>query len=128
MDYDIYHTLVVNTEWERYFKMDWHKAGTLIIQVGTEPDGIYFLDHGHAKTVNARGKLIAKLHPGAIFGELAYFEGAKMRTATVIAETDVMVRKITAEDFHNLPTMMEIFRRIAASRQRWEHLLSIPIT
>jgi class 3 adenylate cyclase len=121
MDYSIYHTLVVNTQWERHFKMEWHKAGTVIIQVGAAPDGIYFLDYGQAKTMNARGELIATMDPGAIFGELAYFAGENKRTATVIAETDVVVRKISAEDFHNLPTIMEIFRRIAANRQRREH-------
>jgi class 3 adenylate cyclase len=120
MDYDIYHTLIVNTQWERYFKMEWYRAGTLIIQMGAEPDGIYFLDYGRAKTVDARGELIATMHPGAIFGELAYFEGKHKRTATVIAETDVVVRKITAQDFHNMPTVMEIFRRIAVSRQKRE--------
>ena len=126
MDYDIYHALVVDTQWERYFKMEWYRAGTLIIQVGAEPDGIYFLDYGHAKTVDAQGELIATMHPGAIFGELAYFAGEQKRTATVIAETDVVVRKITAQDFLNLPTIMEIFRRIAANRQRRERLSFSP--
>jgi len=121
MDYSIYHTLVVNTQWEQHFKMEWHKAGTVIIQVDTAPDGIYFLDYGQAKTVDARGELIATMHPGAIFGELAYFVGEQKRTATVIAETDVVVRKISAEDFRNLPTIVEIFRRIAANRQRREY-------
>jgi len=126
MDYDIYHALVVNTQWERYFKMEWYKAGTTIIQVGAEPDGVYFLDYGRATTVDARGEPIATMQPGAIFGELAYFEGGQKRTATVIAETDVVVRKIAAQDFGNLPTIMEIFRRIAASRQRREHLFLAP--
>jgi len=120
MDYDIYHALVVDIRWERYFKMEWYKAGTLIIQMGAEPDGIYFLDYGHAKIVDAQGTLISMMNPGAIFGELAYFEGEKKRTATVIAETDTVVRKISAQDFHNLPVIMEIFRRIAGNRQRRE--------
>ena len=120
MDYDIYRALVVDVGWEQYFKMEWYKAGTLIIQMGTEPDGIYFLDYGRAKAVDAQGTRIATMDPGAIFGELAYFEGEKKRTATVIAETDTVVRRISAEDFHNLPVIMEIFRRIAANRQRRE--------
>ena len=120
MDYDIYHALIVDTQWEEYFKMEWYKAGTLIIQMGVEPDGIYFLDYGRAKTVDAQGSLISTMDPGAIFGELAYFEGEKKRTATVIAEADTVVRKISAQDLRKLPVIMEIFRRIAASRQRRE--------
>jgi len=120
MDYDIYHSLVVDVQWERYFKMEWYRAGTVIIQMGTEPDGIYFLDYGRAKIVDASGTPISTMDPGAIFGELAYFEGEKKRTVTVIAETDVVVRKISAQDFHNLPVIMEIFRRIAARRKRRE--------
>ncbi|MDR3089029.1 MAG: cyclic nucleotide-binding domain-containing protein [Desulfobulbaceae bacterium] len=120
MDYEIYHALVVDVQWEQYFKMDWYKAGSLIIQMGAEPDGVYFLDYGRAKTVDGQGALISTMDPGAIFGELAYFAGEKKRTATVIAETDVVVRKISAADFHNLPVIMEIFRRIAAARHRRE--------
>ena len=120
MNYDIYHALIVDVRWEQYFKMEWYKSGTLIIQMGAEPDGIYFLDYGRAKTVDVQGTLISTMNPGAIFGELAYFDGEKKRTATVIAETDTVVRKISAEDFYKMPVIMEIFRRIAANRQRSE--------
>ena len=126
MDYDIYHALVVDVQWEQYFKMEWYKAGMLIIQMGTEPDGIYFLDYGRVKIVDAQGTLISMMGPGAIFGELAYFGGKQKRTATIIADTDTVIRRISAQNFHKFPVIMEIFRRIAANRQRQENLGAPP--
>mgnify|MGYP001764657311 CR=1 FL=1 len=91
MNPDFYHALVVDTSWERYFKLEWRKQGEEIITIGSVPDGIYYLDSGTAHTVNAKGELLSVIEEGSIFGEMAYFADEKRRTATVIAASDVLV-------------------------------------
>ncbi len=113
-----YHALVVDTEWEKYFKLEWRKKGETIIQIDSEPDGIYYLDSGTAKTVNDTGKLLSIIEAGTIFGEMAYFGGEQRRTATVLAKTDVVLRKISTEDFQKLPVIIKIVERIAMARRR----------
>ena len=118
MEPDFYHALVKDIAWERYFKLEWRKKGEVIIRIGSVPDGIYYLDSGIARTVNAQGELLSMMEAGAIFGEMAYFGSEKKRTATVIADTDVVLRKISTEDFRKLPVIIKIFERIAESRRQ----------
>lgn len=118
MNHDIYHALIVDTAWEELFKLEWHKEGSLIIKIGEEPDGIYYLDMGTAVTYNSDGKLLSTMSEGDIFGEMAYFGSENKRTATVIADSDVVVRKISTENFRKLPAIIEIFKKIADARQK----------
>lgn len=118
MDYDIYHTLIVDTAWEQKFKLEWHSKGSAIINIGDAPDGIYYLDYGVAKTFDGNGDLLSTMEEGTIFGEMAYFGNEQKRTATVIADSDVVVRRISTKDFRKLPVVIEIFRRIAEMRKR----------
>lgn len=118
MDYDIFHTLIVDTQWEQFFRLEWYKKGTVIIQINEAPDGIYYLDYGRAKILSEDGELLAILESGDIFGEMAYFGNEHRRTATIIAETDVVVRKIATADFQKLPIIVEIFRRIASAKKQ----------
>lgn len=117
MNHNIYHALVVDTKWENFFKLEWHSKGSVIIQIGDEPDGIYYLDTGTAKTYGSERQLLSTMEEGDIFGEMAYFANEKKRTATVIAESDVVVRKISTEDFRKLPVIIEIFQKIANARK-----------
>lgn len=118
MNHDIYHALIVDTSWERHFKLEWHSKGSTIIQIGDTPDGIYYLDTGTAKTYNSDNKLLSIIEEGDIFGEMAYFGSEQKRTATVIADSNVVVRKISTNDFSKLPVIIEIFRRIAQERRK----------
>ena len=118
MNQDFYHALVVDTKWEKYFKLEWRKKGEIIIKIDSLPDGIYYLDSGTATTVNSKGEVLSTLEAGSVFGEMAYFGGEQRRTATVIAATDVVLRKLATEDFHRLPVIMNIFERIAMARRR----------
>ena len=113
-----YHALVVDTEWERYFKLEWCKKGATIIKIDSVPDGIYYLDSGTVLAFNGEGELLATMAAGAIFGEMAYFGKEQKRTATVTAKTDVVLRRISTEDFKKLPVIIEIFERIAKARQQ----------
>lgn len=118
MNQEFYHALVVDTDWERYFKLEWRKKGETIIEIDSLPDGIYYLDSGTATTVNIRGEVLSTIEAGSVFGEMAYFGDEKRRTATVLATTDVVLRKLATEDFHKLPVIMKIFEQIAMGRRR----------
>ncbi|MGB3210669.1 MAG: cyclic nucleotide-binding domain-containing protein [Desulforhopalus sp.] len=118
MNSSFYHALVVDTEWERYFKLEWGKKGDTIIQIDSAPDGIYYLDIGTAVAYNRNGELLTTMEAGTIFGEMAYFGKEQKRTATVIAKTDVVLRRISTGDFKKLPVIIEIFERIAKARQQ----------
>ena len=118
MNHDIYHALIVDTAWEQFFKLEWHSKGSTIIRIGDTPDGIYYLDTGTAKTYNSDNELLSTMEEGDIFGEMAYFGSEHKRTATVIADSNVVVRKIATKDFSRLPVIIEIFKRIAEERKK----------
>jgi class 3 adenylate cyclase/CRP-like cAMP-binding protein len=118
MNSSFYHALVVDTEWERYFKLEWCKKGDSIIKIDSVPDGIYYLDSGTTVAFNGKGELLATMEAGTIFGEMAYFGKEKKRTATVLAKTDVVLRRISTEDFKKLPVIIKIFERIATARRQ----------
>ena len=118
MNPEFYHALVVDTAWEQYFKLEWRKKGETIIQIGSVPDGIYYLDSGTAQTMDSNGELLSLIEAGTIFGEMAYFGGEQRRTATVLAKTDVVLRKISTEDFRRLPVIINIVEHIAMARRR----------
>ena len=117
MNPDFYHALIEDTDWERFFKLEWRKKGAIIIQIDSVPDGIYYLDSGTAETVDRKGELLSIIEEGTIFGEMAYFGQERKRTATVLAKTDVVLRKISTEDFEKLPVIIKIFERIAVARK-----------
>ena len=118
MDPDFYHALVVDTGWEQFFKLQWKKAGEVIVEINSVPDGIYYIDSGTAETFNVRNELLSTMDAGMIFGEMAYFGKEKKRTATVRAKTDIVLRKISTRDFENLPIIIKIFERIAIARRQ----------
>jgi len=132
MDFDVYHALVEDTNWEKYFKLTWCKKGETIIEVGTVPNGIYYLESGAIEIFNGKGELISSMESGSIFGEMAYFDRENKRTATVRAKTDLVLRMISTQDFHQLPVIKRIFEKIAKVRrlefvnQSQEDLTSFP--
>lgn len=117
MDREFYHALVVDTDWERYFVLEWRKEGETVVKINEPPDGIYYIDKGEVDTFDENGRLIATLTDGNVFGEMAYFSKQKKRNATVVAKTDLVIRRITSEDFQRLPTIVKIFEKIAQGRQ-----------
>lgn len=117
MDVDFYQTLVVDTEWERFFKLLWKKKGDIIVKINDPPNGIYYIDSGSVNAVDSDGKLITTLTAGNVFGEMAYFSSARTRNATVVANGDVVLRRISGEDFEKLPVIMKIFKQIATKRK-----------
>lgn len=118
MDVDCYQTLVVDTEWENLFKLVWKKKGETIVTINAQPDGIYYIDHGSVNAMDKNGNFITTLTAGNVFGEMAYFSNQRKRTATIIANTDVVLRKISGEEFEKLPVIRAIFQQIASKRKK----------
>ncbi len=113
-----YHALVVDTKWEKYFRLEWRRKGETVIEVDSAPDGVYYLDSGVAETVDRDGNWLATIEAGTIFGEMAYFGRELKRTATVIAKTDLVLRRISTADLEKLPVIVSIFETIALSRKK----------
>jgi hypothetical protein len=116
MNEEIYRTLAVDTAWERMFKLVWRKQSDPIIQVNDHPDGVYFIDVGSVDIIDGNGRQLANLKAGDVFGEMAYFTKKGKRSATVIAKTDLVLRRISGEDLRALPVIRKIFKKIAEKR------------
>lgn len=73
-------------------------AGTVIIRQGDEHGmGFFVLAEGEA-TVSVDGAEVTRLGPGSYFGEIALISD-RVRTASVVAATDVTVLVMMVTDF-----------------------------
>lgn len=117
MDLEFYQALVVDTDWERLFMLEWKKKGEIILQIDDPPDGIYFIDNGSVNAIDKNGDFITTMAAGNVFGEMAYFSNTRKRNATIVANTDVVLRKISGKEFENLPVIKQIFQRISSKRK-----------
>lgn len=118
IDVDFYQTLVVDTEWERRFKLVWKKKGDIIVKINDAPDGVYYIDNGSVNALDSAGNLITTLTAGNVFGEMAYFSNQRKRNATIVANSDVVLRRISGEEFKKLPVIKQIFQRISSKRTK----------
>jgi hypothetical protein len=118
IDAEFYQALVVDTAWERRFKLIWRKKGDCVIRYHDTADGVYFIDHGTVSVLDGEGRLVSTLTSGDIFGEMAYFTKKGLRSATVMANTDLVLRRISGEDLVTMPVIQKIFRRIARKRKK----------
>jgi len=117
-DREFYHALIENTDWEALFRIHWFRKGEVIMRAGDEPNGIYYLARGDVQVQDAGGRTVARLSDGDIFGEMAYFTNDRRRSATVVAMTDIAVRRISTEDFEKTPVLHSLFAEIARRRTR----------
>lgn len=115
-DHELYNILIEDTEWERAFRLEWGKANEVIVAFGDMADGVYYIDSGFVQVVNSDGAELSRLGPGAVFGEIAYLDEMYRRTATVRADTDVVLRKISTVDLERFPAITRIFEKIAHKR------------
>ena len=118
VDIDFYQTLIVDTDWECLFMLEWKKKGEIIVRIDDPPDGIYYIDNGSVNAIDKNGNLITTLTAGNVFGEMAYFSNQRKRNATIIANTDVVLRKISGEEFEKLPVIKQIFQKISLKRKK----------
>ena len=76
------------------------KAGRQLTEEGAAGREFMIIIEGTA-TVKRKGKVLARLGPGDFFGELAVVAGVA-RTATVIAETDMVIETLNRREFSTL--------------------------
>ncbi len=91
-------------EFARQLKEERHPAGKVIVKEGEEGQHFYIIHKGKVKVERQKRdgqKQLAVLVPGDYFGEAALLYGRR-RTATVTAETDVVLLALSKEDFDNL--------------------------
>ena len=75
-------------------------AGDVVAKEGTGGHEFMVIVDGQAR-VTAGGHCLAELGPGEFFGEIAVLDGG-VRTASVVAETDLVVEVIAKRDFDGL--------------------------
>ena len=71
-----------------------------VVREGDRGRELYVLVEGQAKAVK-RGRRVATMHPGDVFGEIALVTGVP-RTTTVTTETAVRLLVLTRADFQRL--------------------------
>ena len=76
------------------------KAGSIIIQEGTEGDSLYIVASGTLE-VQIKGQHIKYMKVGDFLGEIALIQRSK-RTATVIAKEDVVLLSLNRDDLNNV--------------------------
>lgn len=97
--------------------------GNVMVSEGDIDDSFYIILSGKA-VVQIRGKSIAEIKRGECFGEMAFLSG-ESRTATVVAETECILMKISAVLLDKSPDSvqllflkrfaMTLLRRLSAS-------------
>ena len=88
----------------REFEPERRAAGETVFAQDEEGQSFYIINRGRVKVVRkVRGedRLVARLVPGDYFGEAALLYGRR-RSATVVAETDVELLRLSKEDFDRL--------------------------
>ena len=76
------------------------QAGKVLTKEG-DPGREFMIIASGTATVRRKGRKVATLGPGDFFGELALLAGVP-RTATVIAETDMVVEALNRAEFATL--------------------------
>lgn len=79
------------------------KAGSLIIQEGTDGESMYISAKGTLEVLN-KGQHVCYMKPGEFFGEIALIQESK-RTATVVAKEDAVLLSLSRKD------LFEVFKK-----------------
>lgn len=75
--------------------------GTRVITQGEAGDALYFVESGRAHVTRDGGTELGVKGPGDVFGEMALLS-AEPRTATVTAESDLVLWRVPREDFEQV--------------------------
>jgi CRP-like cAMP-binding protein len=95
-----------------------YKPREIIIPINSKPTALFVVVKGTATVEVVRGKPIAKLNAGDIFGDMAFVENG-MASASVVAETDLEL------DALDLPKVTEIFTHYPHLETRFYKSLAV---
>ena len=104
------------------------RAGRVICNEGALGAGLHMVIEGETR-VQVNGRTKRRLGPGSFFGEIALLDGGP-RSATVIAETDVMTLSLPMWSFRSLlkahPTLAlkmleEVGQRLRSTEKSLSH-------
>ena len=95
-------------------------AGEVVVEEGTIGDSFFVIASGSA-SVTIGGREVARLEPGAFFGEIALLD-ALPRTATVIALDRLVLYRVKRSDFGRFleesPSVLQAILRATSERLR----------
>jgi hypothetical protein len=74
------------------------KRGEVIIRKGDPSDSLYLVLEGSLWVEEAK----AELGAGTVVGEIGVLSGTRKRTATVVAKTDCVLARVSADDFQQV--------------------------
>jgi CRP-like cAMP-binding protein len=81
------------------------EPGTEILEEGKQTRGLWIITHGRCEVVksglNGLSRTLAELGPGAVFGEMSFFQSAP-HSASVRALTDVSTLHLSSENYVRL--------------------------
>jgi CRP/FNR family cyclic AMP-dependent transcriptional regulator len=81
------------------------RPGTVILKEGEQTRGLWIVTEGRCEVVkaidNGNSRVLAELVPGAVFGEMSFFQPAP-HSATVRSVTEVAALKLTPENYAKL--------------------------
>lgn len=83
-----------------------YRKGRVIVEVGQPGNSFYVIVNGTASVYSGKlptGRPRTRLRAGDFFGELALLDGG-LRTATVVADDDLVVLRLSRSSFHRLIT------------------------
>lgn len=93
-------------------------AGTEIIQQGAADNDVYFIFSGSFSIV-VNGRVVARRHPNDHVGEMSALEVTQRRSATVVADEDSVVARMTEAAFEKLGLQFpEVYLYIARELAR----------
>ena len=96
-----------------------HLPGDIVIQEGERDDSLYIIINGTV-TVSKDGKILAELHDGDFFGEMALL-GDQIRTATVkVKETATLLRLRRKEILELSEENEELHKRLEQAMEKRE--------
>ncbi len=99
-----------------HMHLEKHKAGDVLFRKGDKAHEIVYVAAGRLKLQ----EVTHSIEPGELIGEIGLFSGEKVRTMTVICETDCELYKMTDEMIYHLyyqnPKLGFFFMRLVVER------------